>query len=1166
MIDYVHLHVHTEFSLLDGACKIKEIVKATKEMGMKALSITDHGTMFGIIDFYTACMQEGIKPVVGSEIYVAPRTRFDKSPAYDKKPYHLVLLAKNIDGYNSLSEIVSTSYQEGFYYKPRADKDILRQYASSGNLIALSACMSGEVAYNIQHKQLDMAEKAALEYRDIFGPGNFYLEIQDHKIPEQKEINEHVVKIARKHNIPLIATNDVHYIKKAHAFSHDVLLCVGTGNKLADKERLRYPTSEFYLKTPEEMKNLFSFAPDSIENSMEVLEKCNINFTFDELHLPDYIVPPPYDIASYLRHLCEKGMPWRYPDNWQELMPRLNYELDVIHTKGYDAYFVIVWDFINYSREQKIPLGPGRGSAAGSMVSYVLGITDIDPLKYGLIFERFLNPERKSMPDIDIDFCYTRRPEVIEYVKRKYGTDHVAQIITFGRMKAKAAIRDVGRVFDLPIAFVDKIAKLIPAKAKNIKESLETEQELRDMAREDMNVKRLLETAQELEGLARNPGIHAAGVVISRHPLIKCVPLYSSGGDGISTQYEMKNLEKIGLLKMDFLGLRTLTVMRDALELIEQNRHIKVDITKLPLDDPATASLLQKGQTVGVFQLESEGMTKIVMELTPEKFEDLIPLVALYRPGPLGSGMVEDFIACRHGKKKIQYKHPLLEPILKETYGVILYQDQVMKISNELAGFTMGQADLLTRAMGKKKHDVMAQQKGLFIEGAVKKGVPAKTAEEIFDLMAFFAGYGFNKAHSACYAYIVYQTAYLKANYPVELMAANLTSVMDKTEKIAILISECKKMGIKILPPHVNISNFAFNVHGENIILGLGGIKNVGEGAIKAIVEARNREGNFESLFDFCQRVDLRSVNKRVIENLILAGAFDNLGANRAQLVNSIEQAMEYGQQIQKEKDSRQIQLFDMDAEAGSMPPSIGAMEEYSYDKRLSLEKASLGFYISGHPLTPCEAKIKSLITATSVKLHLIRDRRKVTIGGLVVQTKKTLTKKQETMAYLTLEDLEGEIETIVFPKCYKEYGHLLIEDKILLIEGTVKIEERGGYSDDEEEITEKQIKVTFFAEKISEFSLQEQAEEKEDEHDKVQSKYQGIHIKVLLDSVEYKNLQTLKDFLHSQISEQPVYIHLEKGIEKRLIALNKDYWASPIGIEHNLSGLLGENALVWVE
>jgi len=783
-----------------------------------------------------------------------------------------------------------------------------------------------------------------------------------------------------------------------------------------------------------------------------------------------------------------------------------------------------------------------------------------------LIFERFLNPERKSMPDIDIDFCYNRRQEVIDYVKKHYGTDHVAQIITFGRMKARAAIRDVGRVFDLPIPFVDKIAKLIPPRAKNIKEAIETEQELRDLYRDDVNIKSLLDTAQQLEGLARHPGIHAAGVVISKHPLRKCVPLYSSGGEGISTQYEMKNLEKIGLLKMDFLGLRTLTVMQNTVQLIKQNRNINLEVSNLPLDDKATAALLQKGQTTGVFQLESEGMRKILMDLHPENFEDLIPLVALYRPGPLGSGMVDDFISCRHGKKKIQYKHPLLESSLKETYGVILYQDQVMKISNELAGFSMGQADLLTRAMGKKKHDVMAQQKELFVAGAIKRGVPEKVAIEIFDLMAYFAGYGFNKAHSTCYAYIVYQTAYLKANYPVEFMAANLTSVMDKSDKLVAFISECKKMGIKILPPHVNYSTFEFGVQGENIIFGLGGIKNVGQGAIETILNTRKKEGSFESLFDFCKRVDLRTVNKRVLENLILSGAFDGLGSNRAQLFNTVEKAIEYAQQIQKEEGRRQIQLFDMETSV-PLPPSIVHMEDFPYDKLLSLEKESIGFYLSGHPLNPYESKLKSLITSTSDKLPLIRDRRKVIIGGLLVQARKNLTKKQETMAYLTIEDLEGEIEVIVFPKCYKEYGHLLREDNILLISGIVKIEEFGGtYDEEEEEVRDKQLKISFIAEKIEEFQKEDATPDKGNDSNRIKSRHQGIHIKVLLDTMEYKQLELLKSCLHSQISEQPVYIHLEKGIEKRLVALGKDYWASPRCIEQEVSSLLGDKAVVWME
>lgn len=1164
MVDFTHLHVHSEFSLLDGACKVKELAKYAKEFGMNAISITDHGTMFGVIDFYSACMEQGVKPIIGCEVYVAPRGRFDKSPVYDKKPYHMVLLAKNLQGYYNLSRLVSLAFIDGFYYKPRIDKELIHQYASDGNIIGLSACMSGEVASFIQSNNVELAEKAALEYRDVLGHENFYLEIQDHKIPEQKLINEHVIKIARKHKMPLIATNDVHYIKKEHAFPHDVLLCIGTGNKLTDEHRLRYPTSEFYLKTPEEMMNLFSYVPDAIENSRAVVDACNTVFSFNELHLPHYIVPEGYDIASYLRYLCEDGLKKRYRDNWEEFVPRLNYELDVIHTKGYDAYFVIVWDFINYARKQGIPVGPGRGSAAGSMVSYVLGITDIDPLKYGLIFERFLNPERKSMPDIDIDFCYNRRQEVIDYVKGHYGNDHVSQIITFGRLKARAVIRDVGRVFELPIPFVDKIAKLIPSKAKNIKAALETEQELLELYRQDNDVKRLIDTAQELEGLARHSGIHAAGVVISKHPLIDCAPLYATNGQDISTQYEMKNLEQIGLLKMDFLGLRTLTVMDDAVNFIKQNRGVELDLSAIPLDDKVTAGLLQKGQTVGVFQLESEGMKKIVMDLQPECFEDLIPLVALYRPGPLGSGMVDDFIACRHKKKKIEYKHPMLEPILNETYGVILYQDQVMKISNELAGFSMGQADLLTRAMGKKKHDVMAKQKEFFIEGSVKNGVPAKIAEEIFDLMAYFAGYGFNKAHSTCYAYIVYQTAFLKANYPVEFMAALLTSIMDKSDKVSIFISECKKMGIKVLPPHVNESKFEFGVKGDNILFGLGGIKNVGQGAIESIVDARNKNGNFTGLFDFCKKVDLRLVNRRVLENLIYAGAFDGLGANRAQLINAIDQAIEYGQQIQREKGRGQIQLFSLDT-AEIIPPTIINMEEFPYGKFLSLEKEALGFYLSGHPLNPYESKLRKIVSSTSENLVKLKDRTKVTVGGLVVQIRKTITKKNEPMAHLMIEDLSGELDVLVFPKSYKEFSHLFIEDKILIFQGELRVEEYGGV-DDEDEVRDKQVKITIFVEKVWPFEPDKIEEEKAVvEEIKKENKYHGIHIKVILDALGYKDIELLKDFLHSQISEQPVYLHLEKGITKGMVALDREYWASPKGIDY-VSDLLGEHSAVWVD
>ncbi|HHW06657.1 MAG TPA: DNA polymerase III subunit alpha [Clostridia bacterium] len=1053
--DFVHLHVHTEYSLLDGACRIKPLVRAAAELGMRALAITDHGAMYGVIDFYKECRDAGIKPIIGCEVYCAVNSRHDREPHQDNIIYHLVLLAKNMEGYQNLLKLVSFAHMEGFYYKPRIDWELLEKYHEG--LIALSGCLQGQIPQLMLNNQYRQAVELAGRFRDLFGRENFFLELQNHGLSEEQYINRDLLKLSRELGIPAVATNDVHYIEQGHAYHHDILLCIQTGKTLADENRMRFDNDQFYFKSRQQMEKAFPGIPEALDNTLLVAEMCNLELTFGQLHLPDYQVPPGYDVDSYLAHLCREGIQQRYRVIDDRIRQRLEYELSIIRKMGYSGYFLIVWDMIHFARSRGIYVGPGRGSAAGSLVAYSLGITDIDPLKYGLLFERFLNPERVTMPDIDTDFCFERRGEVIAYLTEKYGQDHVAQINTFGTMAAKAVVRDVGRAMNIPLAEVDKLAKLIPSELGiSLERALETSLELRQMVEQDERYMQLMEVAKAIEGMPRHVSTHAAGIVIAKEPLVNYLPLQRTTDGGIATQFPMQTVEELGLLKMDLLGLRTLTVIGDTVKLIKDTVGDDLDIRSIPMDDPLTYELLGRGDTIGVFQLESSGMRTILKNLKPERFEDIIALVALYRPGPLGSGMVEDFIERKHGKKPVTYIHPALEPILKDTYGVILYQEQVMQIASSMAGFSLGQADLLRRAMGKKKPEIIAAQKETFITGAGENGVDVKTAEEIFDLMAYFAGYGFNKSHSAAYALLAYQTAYLKAHYPVQFMASLLSSVVTNSDKVTGYIEECRRLGIEVLPPDVNESQITFTPLTGRIRFGLAAVKNVGLGAIESIISAR-QAGPFRSLDDFCERVDLRAVNRRVIESLIAGGAFTSLGLKRAQLFMMLDAALERGQKVQEDRKRGQLSLFDYDGAAGweeatqaLSPPDV---PEYPLPKLLAMEKDSLGFYITAHPVTDYEWQFALLGCMPIAHLDETQDGAMVQLGGIITDLRKTVTRRGDNMAYFTLEDTSGSIEVLVFPKHYLRLASLLEQDRIIYLAGRLVYneEERKVFAEEME-------------------------------------------------------------------------------------------------------------------
>lgn len=1039
--DFVHLHVHTQYSLLDGACLIKDLVESARRMKMPAVAMTDHGNIFGAIEFYQACMQNGIKPIIGCEVYVAPQSRLEKTIyAGGETSNHLILLVKDETGYRNLMKLVSIGYLEGFYYKPRIDIETLSRY--SGGLIALSSCLKGKIARLAIENNDDKIKGLAGQFQEVMGRDNFYFELQDNLIPEQKKVTETLVRLGKELNIDLVATNDVHYLTMESAKAHEALLCIQTQTTLDDPNRMRLQTDQFYFKSPEEMKQIFRDVPEAISNTIKITEKCNLELDFSKTFLPHYAVPANTTREQYLRELCEQGLRKRYPDLTVDKKERLEYELEVINKSGYTSYFLIAWDFVSYAKQKGIAVGPGRGSAAGSIVSYCLGITDIDPLRYNLLFERFLNQERVTMPDIDIDFCYERRGEVIDYVINKYGQDNVAQIITFGTMAARAVIRDVGRVMNMPYADVDKIAKLVPIDPNmTLAIALEQEPELRNLYDHDPRVKELIETSRHLEGLTRHASTHAAGVVISEDLLTNHVPLFRTGDGQISTGYAMGSLEKIGLLKMDFLGLRTLTVIQEAVKIINRIKGISLKADDITIGDLKTFSLLGRAETMGIFQLESSGMRDLLKKLKPEKFEDIIALLALYRPGPIGSGMLDDFMKRKHGEIEVRYDHPMLESILKETYGIIVYQEQVMMIVSRLAGFSLAQADLLRRAIGKKTPEIMDQQRKAFIEGAVKNRIDKRIAEKIFNLIEHFAGYGFNKSHSTAYAMISYRTAFLKANYPVEFMTALLTSEKDNTDKIVEYINEAERMRIKILPPDVNESFANFTMVGKGTIrFGLGAVKNVGQGAIESIIGARKQNDRFKSLEEFCERTDSRLVNKKVLESLIKCGAFDSLGLKRSQMMAMLNRAMEAANAIQKEKSLGQMLLFT-DHKVTENVPDI---KEWPEGQLLNFEKEMLGFYITGHPLAKYGKMLREYSTANSSGLKELDDGSKIRFGGIINKVKYTITKRSgEKMAIMMMEDLEGSVEALVFPASYKNVSKFTRPNLAVFVEGRLNLKEQ---------------------------------------------------------------------------------------------------------------------------
>ncbi len=1043
MSKYIHLHNHSHYSLLDGACRIPDLVDAAVQSDMPALALTDHGNMFGAIEFYKTAKKMGIKPIIGVEAYVAPRSRKDrKAPTgVADTSFHLVLLAKNFVGYQNLMRLVSIGYLEGFYYRPRVDKEMLQKYHEG--IIALSACLKGEVPYYLLHRGYDAAKKSAEQYRDIFGD-DYYLELQNHGIKEEDEARKGVVELSQELSIPLVITNDIHYLKKEHYSPHDVLICLQTGKNRDDPKRLRYTTDEIYFKTQSEMENTFSGFEEALNTTADIADKCDLVIDFKTLYLPKYEIPEeePCDVLDdYLEKLVYEGARKRFGEITQDVEERLKHELGIIKTMRYPGYFLIVMDFIKYAKSKGIPVGPGRGSAAGSLVSYCLEITNINPLQYNLIFERFLNPERVTMPDIDIDFCYERREEIIQYVKEKYGEKNVSQIITFGTMAARAVIRDVGRVLNLAYSEVDRIAKMIPATpGMTLSKAFEVVPEIKKLADQDEIHRELIDYSEVLEGLARHASTHAAGVVITPEELTNYTPLYRSSEGDVTTQYDMRILEEIGVLKMDFLGLRTLTVLQKAVDTINKTRGEEIVLNDIPLDDQETFELFAKGETVGIFQFESSGMREYLRKLKPQVFDDLIAMNALYRPGPMN--WIDDFIARKHGKKKIDYPHPLMEPILKETYGVIVYQEQVMRIASQLGGFSMGKADLLRRAMGKKKKELMAEQRQLFIKGCAEKNIDKKLADDIFDLMAKFAGYGFVKPHSTCYALVAFQTAYLKRHYPAEFMAATLSSEMGTTNRVVILIDECKRMGIKVLPPDVNESLFEFSVQGGNIRFGLGAVKNVGRNAIESIVEAREKSGKFKNIFEFAERVNGRLVNKKVLESLIQAGAMDSLDGHRAQQLQAVEIMVQFSQSVQSQKNHRQPSLFDKSSEASLSYPKLPVVTPWNDAQKLSLEKALLGFYVSGHPLERFREEIEGFATASTNDLVNFKENTMVKVCGIVTECKNILDRKNKSMAFVTLEDFQGTVESIVFSSVYEKYRELLQPDAMILIAGRLSLKD----------------------------------------------------------------------------------------------------------------------------
>lgn len=1063
---FTHLHVHSHYSLLDGLAKIDELLDRAKELGMDSLALTDHGVLYGAVEFFIKAKERGIKPIIGCEMYLTPNDLTSKNPTNeDRKRYHLILLVKNDEGYKNLMKLVSIAHLEGFYYKPRIDKKVLRQY--SGGLIGMSACIEGEVPATVVAGNYEKAKELALEYEEIFGKGNFYLEVQDHPhFQNQKIANDGIIKISRETEIPIAATSDIHYVRKEDAEIQDILICIQTNRKVQESDRMNLTAFDLSMRTPEELAQAFRHIPEALENTQKIAEQCNFKLRLGETQLPQFAVPSGTTPENYLRHLTEEGLKKRFGENITgQHKERMEYELSVIEKTGFASYFLIVQDFVNWAKNQGIVVGPGRGSAAGSFVSYLIGITNIDPIKYNLIFERFLNPERISMPDIDMDFADDRRDEVLDYVRHKYGHDHVAQIITFGTMAARAAIRDAGRALGYPYDFCDKTAKMIPM-FSSIEGALENVPEFKQLYGTDAAAKKLIDSAKRLEGVARHASMHACGVVITKSPVTEYTPLQNITGnkEGTVTQYSSSTkssfVEKIGLLKMDFLGLKNLTIIQNTLRIVRKTKNQDIDIEKIPLNDEKTYRLLQKAQTTGVFQLESSGMKRYLKQLKPSVFEDIIAMVALYRPGPME--WIPDFIARKHGTKKIKYLHPKLEPILKNTYGVAVYQEQIMQIARDLAGFTMGEADVLRKAMGKKIFDLIKEQRIKFVNGCVKNGIDKKIADKVFSFIEPFAGYGFNRSHAACYALIGYQTAYLKARFPAEFMAALLTSDQDNSDRVVIEVDECEEMGIEVLPPDINESFDSFAViigedGKERIRFGLNAIKNVGHNVAREIVEERKRGEKYKSLADLIERVQTKDLNKKSLEALFKVGALDELG-ERNQLLSSLENILAYSKNIQKTRNSNQTSLFgEMALESPSIP--LADTEPASKKQKLQWEKELLGLYVSGHPVSDFEEYLEKM----AIPLHKLENGlvgNKIRIGGIINKVQKIFLKNQKQMLFVMLEDTKGKIELLVFPNTLERTGAVWEEDRIILAEG--KLSDKDGnfklIVDDAKEINQQEL------------------------------------------------------------------------------------------------------------
>jgi len=1143
MSSFVHLHNHTHYSLLDGACRIIDMVEAAKKYDMEAVAITDHGNMFGAIPFYKKVKEAGLKPIIGIETYVVPDAEHSGTGEQKKKgesrSYHLILLAKDIEGYRNLMKLSSYAYVKGFYYKPRINKEVLKEH--SKGLVCMSSCIQGEVPYKIIRGDYEGAREAALFYREIF-KDDFYLELQDHGIKEEEIARKGLLELSRELSIPIVATNDTHYLKKNHARAQDILLCIQTGKDFDDPKRMRFTSDQNYFKSPKEMETLFKDIPEALSTTLEIAEKCNLTLELEENHLPNFQVPESekgLSLDEYFEKKCREGLRKRYNTVTPELEERLNYELSIIKKMGYTGYFLIVMDFIEYARSRQIPVGPGRGSAAGSLVSYVLGITNIDPMKYGLIFERFLNPQRVSMPDIDIDFCYERREEIIKYVRKKYGENNVTQIITFGRMNARAVIRDVGRVLKLPYGEVDRIAKMIPAQpGTTLKETFEKVKEFREACEKDEIHRQLYENSLVLEGLARHASTHAAGVVITPGELTNYVPLYKSAHGDVTTQYEMKSLDEVGVLKMDFLGLRTLTVIDQTVRAVRK-RGIDIDIDTIPLDDPETFKIFANGETIGIFQFESAGMREYLRKLQPTVIEDIIAMNALYRPGPMN--WIDDFIDSKHGRKKVNYFHPVVEPILKETYGVIIYQEQVIKIANVLAGFSLGEGDVLRKAMGKKNEALMKKKKVDFIKGANKlHNIPEKKAEEIFTLIDKFAGYGFNKSHATCYSVVAYQTAYLKAHYPKEFMAANLTSEMGNSSRVVTLINECNRLGIKVLPPDVNESYYYFSVTEDGIRFGLGAVKNVGKGAIESIVEEREKNGKFRTLYQFCQKVNLRLNNKKVIESLIQSGAMDSLEGTRAQKMIVLPRALSMAQTHQQNLIRGQTSIFGEGEKDLQLEPELPDIKPWPQEELLRKEKELLGIYVSGHPLLKFKDDVNAIARPEIEHIDRKASGELVRICGIITEIRTNLDRKNRKTAFFTLEDFTGSVRVIAFSSVYETFEELIRTDEMIVVKGKV---------DRRDEDSEPNII-------CSEVMPLENA----------RSKYiKKLCININTDEISESDVYAMKDLVRKYPGNCTLLINI-KNNGSDLLLQSKDFSVNPVPqLLSNLRSIVG-NDNVWFE